>query len=155
LPSVPADIAAFLRGSRFAVAGVSRQPGQPANGIFRKLRTAGYEVVPVNPNATELEGVPCYPDLRSIPGSIDGVVAVTHPSVSVEIARQCHQRGVQYLWLHRSIGDGSVSNEVIDECKANGVHCIVGGCPLMFCEPVDVVHRCMKSCLQFFGRVPR
>jgi predicted CoA-binding protein len=148
------DIAAFLQGKRFAVAGVSRHPGQAANAIFRKLRDTGYEVVPVNPNATELEGALCYANLQSVPGSIDGVVVATHPSASVGVVRQCADRGVRSLWLHRSFGQGSVSSNAVEECKTRGIRCIVGGCPLMYCEPIDWGHRCMRSWLQLIGRVP-
>ena len=45
----------------FAVAGVSRSGRAAANAIFRKLCGAGYEVVPVNPAATEVEGVSLGP----------------------------------------------------------------------------------------------
>jgi len=31
----------------------------------------------------------------------------------------------------------------------------VGGCPLMYCEPVDFAHRCMCALLRWRGRVPR
>jgi hypothetical protein len=37
----------------------------------------------------------------------------------------------------RSFGNGSVSEEAIRECDTRGIECIVGGCPLMFCEPVE------------------
>ena len=154
MAKVPDPVAEFLRGKRFAVAGVSRQAGQAANAIYRKLRSSSFEVFPVNPNATEIEGTRCYPDLRSIPGPVDGVVVATHPSVSVELVRQCSERGVGQVWFHRSFGEGSVSNEAVGECKARGIQCIVGGCPLMYCEPVDFGHRCMKWWLRRKGRVP-
>jgi uncharacterized protein len=83
MTKVPDLVAELLRGKRFAVAGVSRHSGQAANAVYRKLRDSGYEVFPLNPNATAAEGVRCYPDLGSIPGPIDGVVVVTHPRVSV------------------------------------------------------------------------
>jgi predicted CoA-binding protein len=54
---VPESVSEFLTGKRFAVAGVSRSGKQPANAIFKKLRDSGYEVVPVNPKAVEIEGV--------------------------------------------------------------------------------------------------
>jgi uncharacterized protein len=60
---MPSSVAEFLAGKRFAVAGVSRQPQQAANAIYRKLCNSGFEVLPVNPNATEAEGVRCYPNL--------------------------------------------------------------------------------------------
>jgi predicted CoA-binding protein len=153
--TVPEPIAEFLRGKRIAVAGVSRDTAQPANAIYRKLRDSGYEALPINPNAAEIEGVRCFPDLASIPGAIDGVVVATHPDVSVELVRQCGERGVRRVWFHRSFGEGSVSEAAIREGEARGIECIVGGCPLMFCAPVDFGHRCMRWWLQRQGRVPR
>ena len=155
MAKVPEPVAEFLRGKRLVVAGVSRDPKQPANAVYRKLRDSGYEVFPINPNASEAEGARCFPDLRAVPGSVDGVVVATHPDVSVELVRQCVERAVRHVWFHRSFGQGSVSEEAIRECEAGGVKCIVGGCPLMYCEPVDFGHRCMRWWLHRQGRIPR
>lgn len=153
MATTSARITDFLSGKRIAVAGVSRGADSAANPVFRKLRTAGYEVFPVNPNAAEVEGVPCYPDLASIPGVLDGVVVATHPNQSIEIVRQAIARKVPRVWFHRSFGQGSVSDAAVRECEAHGIACIVGGCPLMFCEPVDVGHRCMRWWLDRRGRI--
>jgi len=83
---VPQAVSEFLAGRRFAVAGVSRSGKQPANAIFRKLRDCGFDVVPINPNADRLEGATCYPDLASVPGSVDGLMVVTHPTVAAVLA---------------------------------------------------------------------
>jgi predicted CoA-binding protein len=152
---VPEAVAEFLRGKRIAVGGVSRERGQAANAVYRKLRDSGYEAFPVNPHAAQLEGATCYPDLRSIPGSIDGVVIATHPEVAVELVRQCAERGVRQVWFHRSFGQGSVSEAAVRECAARRLPCIVGGCPLMYCEPIDFGHCCLRWWLQRQGRVPR
>jgi predicted CoA-binding protein len=152
---IPDSVTTFLRGRRFAVAGVSRQPGQAANAVFRKLRDAGYEVFPVNPKASTVEGVTCYSNLVSVPGQLDGVVIATAPDVSAQIVRECSARDVRRVWFHRSFGNGSVSDEAVRECKTRGIDCIVGGCPLMFCEPVDFGHKCMRWWLQRQGRVPQ
>jgi len=150
----PENVAKFLAERRIAVAGVSRKSSSAANAVFKKLKTSGYDVVPVNPNAAEVEGATCYPDLKAIPGAIGGVVIATHPDVSADVVRQCKERGVKRVWFHRSFGAGSVSAEALEECKRLGIDAIVGGCPLMFCEPVDVGHKCMRWWLQRSGRVP-
>jgi predicted CoA-binding protein len=155
MATIPEPVAAFLRGRRFAVAGVSRQSGQPANAIFRKLKGAGYDVFPVNPKTSEVEGVTCYPNVGAVPGQLDGVVIATAPGVAAQVVRDCAAHHVGRVWLHRSFGDGSVSDEAVRECRAGGIDCIVGGCPLMFCAPVDLGHRCMRWWLQHNGRVPR
>jgi predicted CoA-binding protein len=154
MPGTPESVADFLRGKRFAVAGVSRVGrGSAANAVFAKLRDCGYEVFPVNPNASQVEGVPCYPDLESVPAELDGVVVVTHPSVSASIVKQAAKRGIRRVWLHRSF-QGSVSAAAVRECNNANIACIVGGCPLMYCEPIDPGHKWMCKVLGWFGRVP-
>lgn len=155
MAKVPQPVTAFLRGKRIAVAGVSRESGQAANAVFRKLRDSGYETFPINPNTAEVEGARCYPDLGSIADPVDGVVVVTHPTMSIDLVRQCADHGVRQIWFHRAFGDGSVSEAAVRECQARGIECIVGGCPLMYCEPVDFGHRCMRWWLRRRGRIPR
>ena len=133
---VPESVATFLRGRRLAVAGVSRDSHQPANAIFRKLKGAGYEVFPINPRATTVEGTACYADLAAVPcrsmASSSSRLRARHWNrPPMRRARRAR------VWFHRSFGDGSVSNEAVSECAAKGIDAIVGGCPMMFCEPVD------------------
>ena len=69
---------AFLANKRIAVTGVSRKAeGHGSNAVYKRLRDRGYEVFAVNPNADEVEGDPCYHDLRDIPGGVDAVVIAT------------------------------------------------------------------------------
>jgi predicted CoA-binding protein len=150
----PESVAEFLGGKRIAVAGVSRDARQAANVVYRKLRDTGYEALPVNPKATQVEGVRCYPNLAAISGAVDGVVIATHPDVAIELVRQSSERGIPRVWFHRSFGQGSVSEVAIRECEARGIKNIVGGCPLMYCAPVDLGHRCMGWWLRRKGRVP-
>jgi predicted CoA-binding protein len=152
---LPPSIAEFLAGKRLAVAGVSRDPKQTANFIYRKLRDSGYEVVPVNPSAAEVEGARCYPDLASVPGSLDGLVVVTPPGAGVDLVRQCAEKGVPRVWFHRALGAGSLSRDAVRECEAHGITCIAGGCPYLYLEPVDPAHRCMRWILGWTGQLPR
>lgn len=152
----PATVAAFLAGKRIAVAGVSREPKlHVGNAIFKKFAANGYEVFAINPNATEIEGVTCYPALGAVPGEIDGVVIATKPEIAASVVRQCADKGVKRVWFHRSFGKGSVSTDALAAARAAGIEAIEGGCPLMYLEPVDGGHRFMCSLLKFFGKVPR
>jgi uncharacterized protein len=151
---LPKNVAAFLSGKRYAVAGVSRDPKQAANAIFRRLVASGFEVIPVNPQAAEVEGVRCYPDLASIPGEIDGVVIATPPEAALSVVRQCAAKGVGHVWFHRSFGAGSVSKDALDACKTHGIAVLEGGCPLMYCEPVDPGHKCIRWWLRLLRKVP-
>ena len=72
--NVPPTIAAFLAADPIAVAGVSRAGNTPANAIFRRLRDSGHQVIPLNPNASEIEGQPCFSDLASVAGPVHAVM---------------------------------------------------------------------------------
>ena len=154
MSKLPVDVDRFLSVRRIAVAGVSRDPMQAANNVYRKLREAGYQVFAVNPNAAQVEGDSCYPTLASLPETVEAVVIVTRPGLSAQLVRECGELGIGHVWLHRSFGEGSVSEEAISECDRLGVHCLIGGCPVMYCAPVDFGHRCMRWVLNWQGRVP-
>jgi predicted CoA-binding protein len=145
----------FLNQKYIAVAGVSRSKGQAANAVYRKLRDAGYRVVPINPNASELEGDSCYPDVQSAPTGIEGVVIATHPDVTEEVVRDCARAGVSRVWIHRSLGGGSASDAAVEFCREHEISVIPGGCPMMFCQPVDVAHKCLRWFLHSMGRLPK
>lgn len=145
----------FLALRRIAVAGVSRSSGEAANLVYRKLRGAGYDVVAVNPRAERVEGDPCYAELGAIPGAVDGVVIATPPAAADDMVRQCHALGIRRVWMHRSFGSGSVSDAAVQYCQDHDIAVIPGGCPMMFCEPVDVGHRCLRWLLGRIGKLPR
>ncbi|MBI1763452.1 MAG: CoA-binding protein [Acidobacteria bacterium] len=154
MSKLPKQVTEFLSCKRIAVAGVSRDARQPANAIYRKLRGAGYQVFAVNPQATEVEGDPCYPDLHAVPQPLEAVVIVTPANAAAQVVQECAALGIGQVWLHRSFGDGSVSAEAVRECERLGINCLVGGCPMMYCEPVDFGHRCMRWVLKLQKRVP-
>jgi predicted CoA-binding protein len=141
----------FLAQKKIAVVGVSRSKNAPANLIYRKLRGTGYQVFAVNPKASRVEGDTCYPNLGTLPESPDGVVIVTPPETGEEIVEQCASLGVKRVWMHRSFGTGSVSDRAVTAGRKQGLVVIAGGCPMMFCEPVDFGHRCMRWILKISG----
>ena len=136
------------------MAGVSRSGNQPANAIFKKLRAGGIEAVPVNPNTAEIDGERCYARLHDAPQPIDAVVVVPHPAISADVVREAAELGVRKVWFHRSFGDGSVSAGALEECRLRGIRPSVGGCPLMYCRPVDPPHACFRWWLRLQHRVP-
>lgn len=155
MPTLKGKVDDFLAQKRIAVAGVSREPkGSAANLIYQKLKSAGYQVFPLNPHAETVEGEKCYPDLKSIPDGVNGVVIVTPPEAVEQIVRECAETGVSRVWMHRSFGAGSVSEEAVQYCAENNISVIAGACPMMFCQPVDFGHKCMRWILGVTGKLP-
>jgi predicted CoA-binding protein len=142
----------FLTQDRIAVVGVSNQRETGCNQAFRSFRDAGYTVYPVNPRLSEFEGVPCYPNLGSIPEAPQAVFILTNPTVTDEVVRQCVDAGVRHVWMHCMMGTKpglaqsmtSVSPEAVQLCRANGITVIPGSCPNQFLNP-DFPHRMMRG----------
>ena len=100
----------FLASRRIAVTGVSHAPaGHGSNAVYTWLRDKGYEVFAVNPNVSEVEGDPTYPDLHAIPGGVDAVVIATAPQHAQGTMEEAANLGIEKVWMHRSFGAGSVS----------------------------------------------
>ncbi len=146
----------FLANKRIAVTGVSRNPqGHGSNIVYQRLRERGYEVFAVNPNADQVEGDKCYSDLKSIPGGVGAVVIGTKPDRAEATMRECAGLGIKHVWMHRSMGGGSVSTAATAYGRQQGISVIPGGCPLMF-EPVsDGAHKAMRFVFTLTGAVPR
>src|SRR5688572_24012876 len=148
----------FLAQKRIAVAGVSRNNSHHPVGnlIYRRLKKTGHEVFAVNPQMRTFEGGPCYPDLRSIPGGVDGVVIVTRPDTTERIVRDCGDAGVRRVWMHQSLGRkaSSVSPAAVEYCRQHGISVIAGACPMMYGDGVDVGHACIRWMLRLTGGLP-
>lgn len=148
--------AEFLANRRIAVTGVSRNPASHgSNVVYQRLRERGYEVFPVNPNADQVEGDRCYPNLKSIPGGVSAVVIGTRPELAESAMRECVELGIKHVWMHRSVDRGSVSATAADYGRRHDISVIPGGCPLMF-EPVDDgAQKAMRFFFRLTGAVPR
>ena len=147
-------VADFLTQQRIAVAGLSRRNHHVSHAVFQKLAAANRQVFPVNPAAGDIDGHRCYPDLKSIPGGVTAVMIVTRPQAAAAVVRDCIALGIPRVWLHRSLGAGRVAEEAVRIARAAGITVIPGGCPMMYCQPVDPAHRCARWCLELFHRLP-
>jgi predicted CoA-binding protein len=148
--------AEFLASRRVAVTGVSRTPnGHGSNVVYQRLRSRGYEVFAVNPNADEVEGDRAYHSLGQIPEGVDAVVIGTRPEIAEQTMRECAELGIRKVWMHRGPGGGSVSQAAADYGRSKGIAVIDGGCPCMFGPTADPGHKIMRRVLTVTGNVPR
>jgi predicted CoA-binding protein len=113
---------------RIAVVGASSNPARPSYGVFRTLIAAGYDCVPVNPNETEIAGVPAVATLAQAAagGRIDIVDVFRRAELTEEIARDAVAVGARALWLQldvvnwesaRIAAEGGLA-VVMDRCTA-------------------------------------
>jgi len=156
MPAIKQATAEFLTRKRVAVTGVSRTPqGHGSNVVYQRLRQRGYTVFAVNPQAGQVEGDTCYPDLASIPGGVDWVVIGTRPQTAEATIRECADLGITRVWMHRGPGAGSVSHSAAEYGRQHGITVIEGGCPCMFGPTADPGHTAMRFVYTLTGNVPR
>jgi predicted CoA-binding protein len=145
MQSIDEAASAFLANKRVAVTGVSRTPKtHGSNNVYKRLRERGYDVFAVNPNANEVEGDRCYPDLKSIPGGVEAVVIGTRPEIADTTMHECAEVGIKHVWMHRGPGAGSVSDTATEYGRQRGITVIDGGCPCMFAPTADFGHKVMR-----------
>lgn len=143
----------FLAQKRIAVSGLSRTKDSGAGAIYLKLRTLGYQVFPLHPEAQTLHGDPCYPNLSAIPGGVDAVFIMNSPDVSEKVADEALALGVKHIWMHNNrVAPTSVSQAAVEKCRAAGVNVISVGCPLMFLGG-DFFHSGLGWLLRVTGRM--
>ena len=148
----------FLAQKKIAVVGVSDKRETGCNLAYNKFKDNGYQVFPVNPRISEFDGVPCYPDLKSIPEKPDAVFILTSPKVTDEIVQQCVDLGIKHIWMHCMMGTKpglaqsmtSVSQDAVQVCRDNGIQVIPGSCPNQFLKP-DFGHNLMRGMFGLFG----
>ena len=137
----------FLALRHVAVVGVSRDPKQFANAVYRRLRHDGRVLFPVNEQAAgaPIEGDASYGTLAEVPQPVDGVLVMVAPERAADVVAEAIVCHVPLVWL----GRGAASPEAVAMCRDHGVEVIEGVCPLMFEEPVGGIHRLHRF---FVGR---
>ena len=82
-----------------AVVGASTRPGTVGNDIFRNLLYAEFNgsVYPVNPKASNIQGVHAYATLDEIPGPVDLAVLIVPAAAILDVAGQAIAKGVKAL----------------------------------------------------------
>jgi predicted CoA-binding protein len=107
-----------------AVVGASSNPERPSNGIMRKLKSAGYRVIPVNPNETEVLGERAYPTLADVPGPIDIVDVFRRAEFTPAIADDAVRARAKALWLQ----SGVTNEDAAARAAAGGLTVVMDAC---------------------------
>jgi acetate---CoA ligase (ADP-forming) len=87
----------FFEPKSVAIVGASRTPGKIGNYILRNNLKLGYsgQIFPVNPGATEIEGLRSYPSVAAIPEAVELVVIAVPAHLVLDIMRDCQRKAVR------------------------------------------------------------
>lgn len=127
----------ILREARtIAVVGASRDRMKTAHSVPLSIQRRGWRIIPVNPFATEIFGVPAYRSLADIPEPVD-LVNVFRPSAdATRVVREALAIGAPAVWLQqgifsaegRALAEAAGVDYLEDTCIAviRAVHAISG-----------------------------
>lgn len=127
---------ALFTPSSIAVFGASREPGKVGHEVVANLLKSGYrgQIIPVNPKATEILGLKCYPDLSHLSGRVDlGIIVVPPPAVlsAVENAARAGARAVIVITagFKETGAEGAArERELANLCRSLGIRLLGPNC---------------------------
>jgi uncharacterized protein len=141
----------FLEPKKLVVIGVSRKKNEFSRMAYVFLKNNGYQVFPINPNASEIEGDKCYSDIRSLPEKVGSALVLLPPEKTIEILPEIEAAGIRHVWLQQQ----TESPQAIQFCRDHGMDVVYGHCIFMFAEPVAFFHKMHKWGLKIAGKLPK
>jgi len=145
----------FLAQKRIAMVGISRKPRSFSVTLFEELCRRGYDVVPVNPNASNVLGRSCFARVQDIHPPVDGALLMTSPDVTDKVVSDCAEAGIRRVWMYRAVSKGAVSKCAVAFCRERGIAVIPGQCPFMFLPEAAGFHRFHGFIRKVTGRYPQ
>jgi predicted CoA-binding protein len=145
----------FLAQKRIAMIGVSRNPKEFSAVLFQELQKRGYDMVPVNPKASEVLGLHCFARVQDIQPPVDGALLMTSALVTDSVVLDCAAAGIRRVWLYSAGNKGAVTTSAVELCQENGIEVVPGQCPFMFLPHAGGVHRFHGFIRKVTGRFPK
>jgi uncharacterized protein len=121
------SIEGLLRSSRtIAVVGLSSNPMRASNGVAEYMQRAGYRVIPVNPNETEVLGEKCYARLEDVPEKIDIVDIFRRSEFVPAVVESAIAIGAKAIWMQEDV----IHEEAAQRARAAGLQVVMDRCIL-------------------------
>ncbi len=121
-------ITKILRESKtIAVVGLSSNPMRPSHGVTEYMQGAGYRIIPVNPNETEVLGEKSYARLEDVPENIDIVNVFRRAEEVPPVVESAIRIGANVVWMQLGIE----SEEAAEKARAAGLTVIEDACILV------------------------
>jgi uncharacterized protein len=117
----------ILKTSRtIAIVGLSSRQHRPSYGVAQYLQSAGYRIIPVNPNETEILGEKCYARLEDVPERVDIVDIFRRSEFVPPIVESAIRIGARGVWMQ----EGVIHAEAAERARSAGLFVIMDTCIL-------------------------
>lgn len=120
---------ALFRPTSVAILGASSDPGKIGGRPVASMLKYGYSgrIIPVNPNAEEIQGLPAFASILDVDGPVDMAICALPERLVEDVVDQCIEVGVKSMVLF-SAGFAEVSDEgaerqqrIAEKAKAGGM----------------------------------
>ena len=96
--------AEILRDAKtIAVVGLSGRRFRPSYGVAEYMQSAGYRIIPVNPNETEVLGEKAYSTLDELPEPVDIVDIFRRSEFVPEIVDAAIRNKAKVIWMQEGV----------------------------------------------------
>ena len=109
-----------------AVVGLSSNPARPSHGVASYMKSAGYRIIPVNPNEKEVLGERSYARVEDVPGKIDIVDIFRRPGDVPPVVDGAIRAGAKVIWMQLGIENA----EAGEKARAAGITVVMNACLL-------------------------
>jgi len=110
-----------------AVVGLSSNPARPSYGVTEYMQSAGYHIIPVNPNETDVLGEPSYASLEEIPQKIEIVDIFRCPDQVPPVVDAAIRANAKVIWMQLGIANESAA----EKARAAGITVVMDACILI------------------------
>ena len=93
----------FKTSKTIAVVGLSSRRMRPSYGVAEYMRSAGYKIIPVNPNETEVLGEKSYARLEDVPERIDIIDIFRRSEYVPAIVESAIRVGARAVWMQEGV----------------------------------------------------
>jgi uncharacterized protein len=97
-----------------AVVGLSSKTTRPSYGVAGYMQRAGYRIIPVNPNETEVLGERVYNALKDVPDQIDLVDVFRRSEEAGAVVDEAIAVGAKAVWLQEGVIDSQAARQAAD-----------------------------------------
>jgi predicted CoA-binding protein len=109
-----------------AVIGASSDRSKFGNKAVRAFKQQGYEVYPVNPKESEIEGLRSFKNITEIPVRPERICVYVPPAVLETLLPGIAAKGCDELWLN----PGTESAEILSEAERLGLN-VIQACSIL------------------------
>jgi len=114
----------FAKYKVIAIVGLSDDPEKDSNKVAKYLMQKGYNIIPVNPTKKEILGLISYPDLKSIPQSVDIVDIFRKSEAIPAIVDEAMEIGAKVVWMQLGLS----SNASAQKARNAGLEVVQSKC---------------------------